>query len=190
MEFSMSGAGALSSLRIRFSRDVERIGPQEATLLGDQLWLYIDGERWEYANIPGRSTFSNFDYRKNEGGIVIGGWLGHQAVRKSHGGEWIHLSRFYERLIAAKRIEWGYKSRDWAVVNRHVTENQLPKGWETARYQINNAELRSAVSWCARQVGSRAPYVLPAHMGGKIVPDAPETGRPRKGAAVTPKSNQ
>jgi len=162
--FSVNDAGELQWLRMTFLGAADRDGDRgETSLLGDHLWLYLDGERWEYANIPVRSIqFSNLDYPRMEGdGIITGGWRGHPALRKSPDQPWLHLSRFYERLVAAKKIAWGFKSRDWTVVDRNVAENRLPRAWQTTRYPIDNAGLQNAVSWCARQVSSDAAYVLP-----------------------------
>ncbi len=58
----------------------------EITATGDHLWLYIDGERWEYANIELRpSKLLNLKYpvSNRDDEIITLVWRGHQAVRKS-----------------------------------------------------------------------------------------------------------
>ena len=159
--FEMNHEGMLTALRIDFLGKADADG--DITLLGDHLWLYLDGERWEYANIPKHSwQFSNLRYplpKQDE--VVLGGWRGHQAIRRSESKPWRHVSRLYERLIAARRIEWGFKSRNWTQVNRSEPDNQLPADWQTARYPIDNRGLHDAVSWCERQIASKAAFVLP-----------------------------
>lgn len=141
-----------------------------SVLLGDHLWLYLDGERWEFANIPRRpSSFLNVPQPKiNIDEIVIPVWRGHQAVRKAEGQPWLHISRLYEKIISADKIEWSFKSRDWSVVNKSIIENQLPQHWKIARYPLNNRGLRDAVSWCAMQVSSDAAYILPDRIKGNL----------------------
>lgn len=159
--FSMNGSGALEWLNIKFLSNPEEDGDRsQITLLGDHLWLYVDGERWEYANIPFSSLLKNFKYSQPDGDIILM-WRGHPAVRKGDSHPWLHLSRIYELLIAAQKIEWSYKSRDWTVVDKTVRDNQLPEGWQTTRYAIDNRGLEESVSWCAKQVSSDAAYTLP-----------------------------
>lgn len=161
--FTMAGTGALSFLRINFLGAPDSEGEREQlTLLGDRLWLHIDGERWEYANIASRSrAFSNLPYPPPaERGMILV-WSGFQAVRRTEKDPWIHLSRLYERLIGARKIEWSFKSRNWKDVDSSIDENRLPAGWNTRRYPVDTRGLRDAVSWCARQVASDAAYVLP-----------------------------
>jgi hypothetical protein len=70
----------------------------------------------------------------------------------------------------AKKLEWGFKSRDWTVIDRTIPENQLPEGWQHKRYKINNSGLAKAVSWCAERVASEKAYVLPDRILGKLKP--------------------
>jgi hypothetical protein len=159
----MNSNGEFQWLRITFLGAPEKDGDrEEITHTGDRLWLYVDGERWEYANIPSRfSQFSNLDYPQPEGDIVTGGWVGHEVIRKRADQPWLHLSRVYERLIAAKKLQWSFKSRNWADVGKETAAKQLSSQWQTTRYPIDNTGLQHAVSWCARQATSDAAYVLP-----------------------------
>ncbi|MCW4462074.1 hypothetical protein OK349_10180 [Sphingomonas sp. BT-65] len=161
--FEMDSAGTLTSLRISFLGSPDEDGEREQiTLLGDRLWLYIDGERWEYANIPLPSRqFSNLPYPESKPGEIILIWRGHQAVRRTESEPWRHVSRLYERLIAARKIAWSFKSRNWKDVDSSVPENRLPEGWNRVRYPVDNRGLGDAVTWCERQVASKAAFVLP-----------------------------
>jgi hypothetical protein len=165
-DFNMSGSGEVSSLRARFLGKAEEDGErEEITLLGDHLWLYIDGERWEYANIPAHSAeFSNIPYLPSESDIILSVWRGHQAVRRAEDQPWINLKLIYHRLITAKRIEWSFKSRDWAVVDQKNVKNQLPENWKNTRYEVDNEGLQAAIFWCARQVLSEDAYILPTNI--------------------------
>lgn len=164
--FNMSNGGAVNWLRVKLLGKADKDGEQEEiTLLGDRVWIYIDGERWEYANIPAHSTeFSNIRYPPPESDIILPVWRGYQAVRQAEDEPWINLSLIYHRLITARQIEWSFKSRDWAVVDKESVENQLPKNWGKTRYKIDNDGLRYAISWCARQVSSEDAYILPTRI--------------------------
>ncbi len=167
--FTMDGTGDLSFLRINFLRDP--LEDTAETAGGDHLWLYIDGERWEYANIPVHSGhLSNVDYPPPEQTEIVLVWNGHQAVRRGEGEPWINLRLMYRRLMDAKKLEWGFKSRDWRVIDRTIAQNQLPAGWQHKRYRINNSGLAEAVSWCAARVASERAYVLPDRILGKLQP--------------------
>jgi hypothetical protein len=160
----MLNDGAISSLRLRFLGPPRKDGGQnEITLLGDHLWLYLDGDRWEFANIPSRGQkFTNGNYPpvgKDE--MVVTVWRGHQAVRRSEQDPWLDISMIYERLMDARKIEWGYKSRDWAVVDKSIRANRLPDHWTKTRYSVDNDKLRQAIVWCGQQVASDVAYVLP-----------------------------
>ncbi len=169
-DFSMTGAGDIDRLRARFLGNFDRDGErEEITLLGDHLWLYIDGARWEYANIPAHSTaFSNLQYPPPASDLILPLWRGYQAVRKSADEPWVNLKLIYDRLVSARRMEWSFKSRDWSVVDKRNPKNALPENWRTQRYKIDTDGLHGAVLWCARQVASEAAYILPAAMRDRL----------------------
>lgn len=161
--FKVDG-GMISALRMRFLGSPDKRGNRdEITLLGDHLWLYIDGDRWEFANIPIHSpNFSNGNYpATGPDEVVIADWRGYQAVRKTEKDPWLAINMIYERLMDAKKLEWGFKSREWTVVDKSVSANRLPAHWETTRYPINNRDLKKAIFWCARQISSDNAYTLP-----------------------------
>lgn len=169
--FEIEGDGNFRSLRLSFHGLPDEDGERaDITYLGDTLWLYVDGRRYEYRNIGMPApTFSNHIYPPdpNADREIILVWRGHQAVRALESDPFMHLSRLYSDLVGAKRIEWGYKSRNWRDVDRREPENQLPDGWETRRYPIKVAGLRGAVDWCTRQVASDAAKRLPADLAGE-----------------------
>lgn len=164
--FTMNASGDVSWLGLSFLGNPDEDGEREnITLLGDRLWLYIDGERWEYANIPTHSrAFSNIDYPPPESKEIILLWHGHKAVRRNQDQPWINFDLLYYRLITAKRIEWRFKSRNWADVDKSESADQLPKNWEKTRYKVDNKGLQDAILWCARQVSSKDAYILPAEI--------------------------
>ena len=164
--FNMSSSGGVSSLRAKLLGKADEDGErEEITLLGDRIWLYIDEERWEYANIPAHSReFSNIPYPPPESDIILPVWRGYQVVRRAEDQPWVNLNLLYHRLITAKRIEWSFKSRDWTVVDMKNVENRLPRNWQTTRYRIDNEGLNDAIFWCARQVSSEKAYILPTRM--------------------------
>ena len=138
---------------------------------GDHLWLYVDGERWEYAQIPAHTyQLSNVDYPPSEQTEIIGVWNGHRAVRRTEGEPWLNLRLIYRRLIEAKKLEWSFKSRASRVIDKTIAENLLPKGWRHTRYRINNSGLAKAVAWCAERVASQRAYVLPDRIRSKLTP--------------------
>lgn len=159
----MDGATDLTMFQLQFLGKRESDGERDQiTLLGDHLWLFIDGERWEYANIPARSfAFKNVEYPPPTSDIVIGVWRGHQAVRRNDTEPWINLKLIYHRLIFAKQVRWSFKSRDWTVVDRTISGNDLPSGWKSKRYDIDIRGLRGAFNWCARHVSADEAYILP-----------------------------
>ena len=162
--FTMNGSGDVSWLAVSFLGKADEDGEREQlALLGDRLWLYIDGQRWEYANIPAHSgEFSNIEYPPPESDVILPLWRGHKAVRRNQDQPWINFNLLNHRLITAKRIEWSFKSRDWTVVNKRESANQLPKNWKNTRYKVDNEGLQDAILWCARQVSSKDAYILPA----------------------------
>jgi hypothetical protein len=169
VNFTMNGSGEIGGLSINFLGDPEKDGDRsQITLIGDRLWLYIDGQRWEYAKIAARSLLTNVAYPPTEGDILLL-WTGHSAVRADEGKPWLHISRIYEKLIAAKSVSWSYKSRNWKDVDQSISENRLPVGWQAKRYKINAAGLGSAVDWCAQQVRSDMAYKLPPQLSDRVI---------------------
>lgn len=83
LSFEVNDTAGVASLRIRFLGQVKPDGDQdEITSIGDHLWLYIDGTRWEYANISARpSEFSNVNYPKSDDEIIMTIWRGYHAIR-------------------------------------------------------------------------------------------------------------
>lgn len=162
-EFRMDGTTDLTMLQLQFLGDPDSDGERDQiTLIGDHLWLFIDNERWEYANIPVRSpVFKNVAYPPQSSDIVLSVWRGYQAVRRSEAEPWINLKLIYHRLIFAKKVRWGFKSRDWTVVDKSIADNDMPSGWQSKRYEIDIHGLRGAFDWCARHVSADDAYVLP-----------------------------
>jgi hypothetical protein len=171
--FSMNSSRKVIWLRPTFVGKARNKGERdELAYTGDHLWLYLDNEKWEYANIPARSDeFSNIKYPRPESDIITGGWRGYQAVRRSEGEPWLNIDIIYLRIISAKRIEWSFKSRDWTAIDPNVVENRLPENWEKTRYPINNEGLAAAVSWCAKHVSSEDAYILPKKMLSEVNDD-------------------
>lgn len=166
ISFSVDREGRLTWLHFSFVGETDEDGNRpDLALLGDGIWLYVDGHRFEYRNIgtPTRQ-FRDYEYRADpdDDGIMLPVWHGYQAVRERDSAPFMHMSRIYEQVIAARRLEWGFKSRDWKVVDRTVPGNQLPEGWETRRYPINKDRLIEALEWCTRQVVSEAAIALPS----------------------------
>lgn len=161
-KFEMDGTTDLITFGLEFpGKPDSDDGQTQITLLGDHLWLFIDGERWEYANIPVRSfVFKNVAYAPPSD-IQIMDWRGYQAVRRNEAEPWIHLKLIFHRLISAKQVRWGFKSRDWTVVDRTIPDNGLPSDWQSKRYDIDTHGLRDAFDWCARHVSGDEAYILP-----------------------------
>ncbi len=166
IDFEVNDAADVASLTTRFLGQVKPDGEQdEITLIGDHLWLYIDGTRWEYANIYARpSEFRNIKYPRSDDEIIMTVWRGYHAIRATYGDPWINIRVLYDRIINAQKLEWGFKLRDWENVNQGVLENRLPADWRTRRYKIDNTGLKQAVKWCAGQITSKAAYSLPSNM--------------------------
>lgn len=166
ISFSVGRDGQITWLRLSFNGEPDEDGNRSSlALLGDGIWLYIDGRRYEYRNIPTPSRrFANYEYPPdpNASGIMLPVWRGYAGVRQQDTDPFMHMSRIYGELIAAERLEWGFKSRNWEHVDRNVAENRLPEGWETQRYPIQRAGLFEALEWCTRQVASEAATHLPA----------------------------
>jgi len=163
--FDVDRSGGLR-LSVRFLGFADKNGNRdEITLLGDRLWLYIDGERWEFANIPARgSRFSNVEYPPPSSDDILPIWTGFQGVRKIETDPWRKFDSVIERMISARTVQWSFKSRDWKVVDSKGPGNRLPRDWNRTRYPVDNARLAEAVNWCARQVSSDAAYILPANL--------------------------
>lgn len=169
-DFSMNSSAAVD-LMLRFRGPDEDGGLGEITATGDHLWLYVDGERWEYANIERRpSELLNVEYPvyNREEEIIIPVWRGFQAVRKSPKDPWTNFDLIQGKLLSAKKLAWGFKSRDWNVVNREL--NELPNGWQNARYLIDSTHWREVTDWCSRQVASEEARTLPADLLKYIEP--------------------
>ncbi|MBL0925002.1 MAG: hypothetical protein IBJ12_11130 [Sphingomonadaceae bacterium] len=163
-DLSLNSAMQLN-LFIRFRGPGEDGDIGEITLIGDHLWLYVDGERWEFANIERRpSALLNVSYPVNndKDQIIIPVWRGFQAVRKTTKDSWKNFDLIQDKLLSAKKLAWSFKSRDWAVVNREL--NELPKGWETSRYPIDNTHWRAVNEWCSRQIASDSARTLPTDL--------------------------
>jgi hypothetical protein len=156
--FLVGREGDIRSLWISFHGLQDEDGERaDLTLLGDAVWLYVDGRRYEHRNIgTPTSQFSNYRYPPDPHAAeeIILTWRGYKAVRASEADPFMHMSRIYGELVAAKTLEWGFKSRNWSDVDRREPENALPQGWQTTRYPIQNEHLADAVKWCTAQVAS------------------------------------
>lgn len=166
IQFSMSAEGSISWMNLGFHGEPDEDGyRRDLTTIGDRLWLYIDRERWEFARVGvPLATFSNVSYptsNEEDENVIILTWRGYKAVRKSENEPLVHISRLYEKIISAKTIKWGFKSRDWDDIGSRTPSNELPKGWKRKRYSIKNSNLKSAVDWCSKQVQSRQARSLP-----------------------------
>jgi hypothetical protein len=141
--FDVNRSAEISWLRTRFLGKADEDGERdEITLLGDRLWLYIDGERWEYANIPTHSAeFSNIQYPPPKSDIVLPVWRGYQAVRRAEDQPWINLKLIYYRLINADQIEWSFKSR---LDGRRQEKCKKPASKRLAKYTLQGRQRGSA----------------------------------------------
>ncbi|WP_220128478.1 hypothetical protein [Sphingomonas sp. CGMCC 1.13658] len=165
IRFVIEQGGRLVSLSFSFAGQPDEEGNRGSlAYLGDELWLFVDGTRYEYRNISAPTNrFSNFTYPEAPGDqIIVPVWRGYHAVRAPGSTTFIDISRIYEDLVKARRLEWGFKSRNWREIDPNVPENQLPNGWESHRYPINKKRLREAVDWCSEQVGSDVSRQLPS----------------------------
>lgn len=168
VSFTVNRQGAVSRLNFAFDSPPDKEGNREnLTYLGDTLWFFIDGKKFEFRNVgtPG-NRFSNHIYkpRDGEGGEIILIWNGYQALKKFPDGPPMHISMFYKNIVDAGKVEWSFKSRNWTDLDQRNPKNALPAGWETRRYRIDNKGLRAAVDWCAMQVASEAAKKLPPAM--------------------------
>ena len=165
ISFVVDRSTKINFLRFAFRGPSASDGDREQiTLLGDTLWLFIDGKKYEYRNIPYVPTFTNRPLSPAPASadeIVILTWRGYQAVQPASGNGLIDLSRIYHDIMAAKRIEWAFKSRNWKQVDQKVPDNALPSGWQTRRYKIDTRDLDKAVAWCSRSVTSDEAKRLP-----------------------------
>lgn len=167
--FKVDGTGDLAWIHIKFLSDPDSDGERKhITSLADHLWLFIDGERWEYANISTRPRgFSNVEYPDHDVDIIAV-WAGYQAVRKGEGQPWINFRLLYDRLLKARKVQWAFKSRDWELVDKDNPESQLPRDWRSRRYLVDRKGLTDAFFWCARQVSSESAHVLPDRLLKKV----------------------
>lgn len=163
VEFWVDRFGNISTLTVRFNGPPDGEGNrQNLALLGDHIWLWVDGRRYEHLHIPAPSDkFSNFDYKAEpiEEEIILV-WRGYVAI-KPHNRPVMSIQRIYSALVDAKKIEWGFKSRDFKTVTASPG-NQLPTGWEQRRYTVESQGLRQAVDWCTSEVASSRARQLPA----------------------------
>ncbi|MBS0475879.1 MAG: hypothetical protein JSR28_12165 [Proteobacteria bacterium] len=163
IQFLINGTGELR-LWFTFRGNQDRNGDREnLTLIGDHVWIFADRSKFEFMNIPvTNGRFLNYEYRPvtaDPDAVILSVWRGHPALRRNGKGAYVHMNRFNETLVNAKKLEWGFISRDWTVVS-HSEANALPKGWQTRRYPIDNANLSEAISWCSAQVASDGARTL------------------------------
>ena len=163
IRFEVGQRAELRDLTIIFLGDSEPDGDRShMTLLGDELWLFVDGKRFEFRRIPATETFINLKNLDSQaGGVMVMPWRGHSAVRSSNSAPFMNISRINGELISAQKIEWAFKSRNWTQVDRSESDNALPEGWQKRRYAIDNQGLRAALDWCTREVASDRSRRLP-----------------------------
>jgi hypothetical protein len=130
ISFVVDEAGKLERMRMAFLGLPEPDGDRpHITLLGDALWLFVDGKRYEYRNIRWPSErFTNYSYRpapKPE--IVLPVWRGYQAIRASGSDPFINASAIYGDILRSTTLEWSFKSRNWNQVDRSVPETRCLK---------------------------------------------------------------
>ncbi|MBS0476963.1 MAG: hypothetical protein JSR28_17675 [Proteobacteria bacterium] len=159
LEFVVERNGRISVLHSQFLTDRVTNGHREhGAYLGDQLWLYIDQDRFELRNIgsPGRS-FSNFPYVPNEQGEIILTWHGTVSVRRHESEAFRPLAGYYEQMVDARSLAWSLKQPD-PLAHR---EEGVKLG---KRYRIDNRGLKQAVAWCRQAVASPAAQIMPAEL--------------------------
>jgi hypothetical protein len=163
VRFVVNGRGAISWLNFTFDGPPDDTGNRaQLTYLGDVIWLYLDGEKIEYHNIgTPTNRFPNYAYPPEEDREILLLWTGYRALRTSKDAPLVDMAMFYQDIVDARKIEWGFKSRDWKDIDKSNPNNALPTGWEKRRYHINTKGLRGAVHWCAVQVSSSAATTLP-----------------------------
>ena len=164
IRFEIGPVGRLEHIAFSFNGLPDEDGDRPMLgLLGDEMWLYVDGIRYEYRNIPAPTAqVTNFSYPVEQGErVVVVPWRGNHAVRAPNSRLFVDISRIQDELINARRLEWSFKSRNWQQVDRSEPSNRLPPGWERRRYRIDNARLKEAVDWCTEQVDSAAARSLP-----------------------------
>jgi hypothetical protein len=167
ISFVVGNAAQIQWITFGFYGPPDHAGDRsQITLTGDRLWLFVDGRRYEYRNVPRLSDrFSNYPYPRAPDGsdaIILPIWHGYRAIRASATEPFMNMSVIYGDILRAKTLAWGFKSRDWKQVDRSVPENNLPRGWQRRRYRIDNEDLSAAVEWCARAVTSDAARRLPS----------------------------
>jgi hypothetical protein len=166
IEFVVAQNGQIERLQLNFTGEANENGSKpQITLLGDHLWLYVDDQRYEFANFQRESRVANFAYapvESSEEQVVMPQWIGHSAVRRSSAEPFMDMSRIYSSLIAARRLQWQFKSRDWSLVDGRESSNRLPDGWQSHRYSIDNLNLEEAIGWCTIQVALPIARRLPA----------------------------
>ena len=162
IHFEVGGRAELRDLTITFLGNPESDGDRpHITLLGDELWLFVDGKRFEFRRIPTTGEFINYKRPDQTGRIMVMPWRGYSAVRSSDSAPFMNISRINGEIIAADKIEWAFKSRNWAQVDRTEPDNALPDGWQSRRYTVDSQGLRAALDWCTREVLSDQSRQLP-----------------------------
>jgi hypothetical protein len=162
IRFVVDRTGRLQQLQIGFVGPSVNGNPEHLTLLGDALWLFVDGKRYEYRNIPIEDRFANYSYPPAPAGtIILPDFRGYEGVRVLASEPFMNLARIYADIVKAKSLRWAFKSRNWKQVNRSVPENALPPGWQHQRYRIDNEKLNAAVDWCTKAVASERARDLP-----------------------------
>jgi hypothetical protein len=169
IRFVVDGTGRLQQLQVTFLR--EKSGDREgvSVLLGDSLWLFVDGKRFEYRNVSVTDRFANYRYVSSPAGtIILADFRGYQGVREHASDPFMNLSRIYSDIVRAKSLRWAFKSRNWNQVDASVPENALPRGWQHRRYRIDNEHLKGAVDWCTSAVASDRAQYLPPQFAGSV----------------------
>ena len=166
VRFTVNQAGRVTSLDFTFDGPLGEDGDRESiTALGDTLWLFVDRKKLEFHNVgTPTNRFLDYTYPPEEDREILLIWTGYRAVRTSVDGPLIDMTMFYNDIVTARKIEWGFKSRNWNDIAKSNPENALPVGWEKRRYRIANNGLREAVDWCSLQVQSDAARRLPAEL--------------------------
>jgi hypothetical protein len=157
IDFYINQVGGIEGLRSRFLLDPDESGHRNhGRVLGDDLWLHIDGKKYEYRSIgyPG-DRFLNYPYPPVKPVEIILVWRGTQSIRRNDAEPFRPLASIYEEMVNARKLAWGVKKLDPTVSDRG------PNPELKRRYRIDNTGLRQAVEWCRRQVASPAARTLP-----------------------------
>jgi hypothetical protein len=157
VSFYINQAGGIEGLWSGFLMDPDEHGHRaHGRVLGDGLWLYVDGKRYEFRSIGApEDQFLNYPYPPVEPHDIILLWRGTHSIRQSDTEPFRPLSSIYEKMVNTKKLAWGIKDPDSTVSDRG------PKLGSKRRYRIDNTGLKQAVEWCRRQVASPAARTLP-----------------------------